>query len=400
MEEDINQQKIWTKDFIFICLANFFVFIGFQMTLPTLPLFVEKLGGNDQLIGLIVSIFTLSALLIRPWVGHALESKGRRFIYVTGLVIFVISVGSYAFLSSIALLFIMRIIQGLGWGMSTTAGGTVATDLIPKKRRGEGMGYFGLSGNLALALGPSFGLILVSFIDFSYTFALAAIGGLLALGFALVLHYRPVAKVTEPHRKWDVYEKTALKPASLMFFMTMCFGGIASFLPLYANQKGIGGIEWYFIVYAIALMASRTFSGRLYDLKGHQAVFIPGAVLIIAAMLCLAYLGSFFYLILGAVLFGLGFGAIQPAMQAWAIEAAPMNRKGMANATFFSFFDLGVGFGALFFGFIASHFGYGNIYVTAACSVAISVLLYLFYLYRDHKHDKKRMKVKRAVIGS
>jgi MFS family permease len=149
---DLKQEndKIWTKDFLFICIANFFVFIGFQMTLPTLPLFVEKLGGSDQLIGIVVSIFTLSALLIRPWVGHALESKGRRFVYLVGLGIFVVSVGSYAFMSSLILLFLMRIIQGLGWGMSTTAGGTVATDIIPKKRRGEGMGYFGLSGNIAL----------------------------------------------------------------------------------------------------------------------------------------------------------------------------------------------------------------------------------------------------------
>jgi len=391
-----EKPRIWTKDFIFICIANFFVFIGFQMTLPTLPLFVEKLGGSDQLIGMVVSIFTLSALLIRPWVGHALESKGRRFIYLVGLGIFVVSVGSYAFLSSIVLLFLMRIIQGAGWGMSTTAGGTVATDIIPAKRRGEGMGYFGLSGNLALALGPSFGLVLVSIIGFSYTFLLSALGGLLALIFASMLHYKPVDKNAVAHNRWDVLEKTALKPASLMFFMTMCFGGIASFLPLYAEEKGIGGIEWYFIIYALALMLSRTFSGRIYDLKGHQAVFIPGAVLIIAAMLSLSYLGSFLYLILGAILFGIGFGAIQPAMQAWAVEKAPMNRKGMANATFFSCFDLGVGFGALFFGMIASHYGYADIYLVAASSVVVSVILYLIYLVRDNRQKKVKQRLTQA----
>ncbi|MGV3489189.1 MAG: MFS transporter, partial [Tuberibacillus sp.] len=324
---------------------------------------------------------------------HALESKGRRIVFLLGLGIFVISVGSYAFLSTIFLLFVMRIIQGLGWGMSTTAGGTVATDIIPAKRRGEGMGYFGLSGNIALALGPSLGLVLVSMIDFSYTFLLAALGGLLALIFAAMLHYKPVEKNLPPHNKWDIVEKSALKPATLMFFMTMCFGGIASFLPLYAQEKGIGGIEWYFIVYAIALMLSRTFSGRIYDLKGHQAVFIPGAVLIIAAMLCLAYLGNFMYLMIAASLFGFGFGAIQPAMQAWAVEKAPMNRKGMANATFFSFFDLGIGFGAFFFGIIANHFGYAGIYITAACSVVISILLYLVYLVRDNNQKNTKVPV-------
>jgi MFS family permease len=139
----IGKEKIWTRDFIFILFANFFIFLGFQMTLPTIPLFVEKLGGNDQLIGFVVGIFTFSALLLRPFAGHALESRGRGFVYIFGLCIFIFSVGSYAFAMSILFLFVMRIVQGVGWGYSTTASGTIATDLIPPKRRGEGMGFFG-----------------------------------------------------------------------------------------------------------------------------------------------------------------------------------------------------------------------------------------------------------------
>src|SRR5699024_12094289 len=138
----------------------------FQMTLPTLPLFIKDLGGSEQFIGIIVGIFTFSALLFRPYAGHALESRGRQFVYMTGLIIFVLSVGSFAFVTSIGFLILMRIVQGVGWGFSTTATGTIATDLIPPKRRGEGMGYFGLSGNLALAMGPTLGLALVGKISF------------------------------------------------------------------------------------------------------------------------------------------------------------------------------------------------------------------------------------------
>ncbi len=155
-----EKEKIWTRDFVLICLANFFVFLGFQMTLPTIPLFVERLGGNDQMIGMVVGIFTFSALIIRPFAGHALESKGRGFVYLIGLAIFVVFVGSFGFVMGFALLFLLRIIQGIGWGFSTTASGTLATDIIPAKRRGEGMGYYGLSGNLAMAFGPALGLTL------------------------------------------------------------------------------------------------------------------------------------------------------------------------------------------------------------------------------------------------
>jgi len=379
-----KKERIWTKDFILICFANFFIFLGFQMTLPTIPLFVEHLGGNDQLIGLVVGIFTFSALLLRPYAGHALESKGRSFVYIVGLAIFVISVGSFGFATGMFMLFFLRIIQGVGWGFSTTASGTIATDIVPASRRGEGLGFYGLSGNLALALGPSLGLALSGVISFKALFFVCAGLGLLALFMASKIHYKEVEKNTVPvlHAKWDIYEKSAIQPSMLLFFITVTFGGIATFLPLYSAQKGVAGIEWYFLIYALFLMVSRTFSGQLYDRKGHQAVFIPGAAMILIAMFLLAWLPNSLILYIAAAFYGLGFGSIQPALQAWAVEKAQPNRKGMANATFFSFFDLGVGIGAIVFGQIGHIFGYSSIYITSAISVFISILLYVFLLLK------------------
>ena len=138
-----KSEKIWTRNFLFILISNFFIFLGFQMTIPTIPLYVEKMGGNEQLMGLVVGIFTFSALLIRPYAGLAVDSKGRKKLYLFGLAVFVISVGSYGLIQSLLLLFMMRIVQGLGWGFSTTASGTIVTDLVPPRRRGEGMGISG-----------------------------------------------------------------------------------------------------------------------------------------------------------------------------------------------------------------------------------------------------------------
>lgn len=380
-----KKEKIWTRDFILICLANFFIFLGFQMTLPTIPLFVEHLGGNDQLIGFVVGIFTFSALLLRPFAGHALESKGRKFVYLFGLAIFVLSVGSFGFAMSIAFLFALRIIQGVGWGFSTTASGTIATDIIPPKRRGEGMGYYGLSGNLALAFGPSLGLALSGVLSFKLLFFICAGLGIAAFLLSSNIHYKKVEKSASSAGtvKWDIYEKSALPPSLLLFFITVTFGGIASFLPLYTAQKGITGIQWYFLIYALALMLTRTFAGKLYDKKGHQAVFIPGAILIVLAMILLSWLPNTYVLFIAAFLYGFGFGTVQPALQAWSIEKAPKNRKGMANATFFSFFDLGVGVGAMAFGQIGHLFGYGSIYKTSAVSVVLAIVLYLFILRKE-----------------
>lgn len=384
--------RIWSKDFIIICLANFFIFLGFQMTLPTLPLFVKELDGSDQMIGLIVGIFTFSALLLRPMAGHMLETKGRKFVYLLGLSIFVISVGSYAFIASIWLLIIMRVVQGVGWGYSTTATGTIATDLIPPKRRGEGLGYFGLSGNIALAFGPSLGLALYGKISFTWLFIIAASLGLVAFILSNFITYKPVKQTDDKReatkRKWDIFEKSAIKPSVLLFFITLTFGGIATFLPVYTEQENIGGIEIYFLLYALFLLISRSFSGRLYDRYGHIVVFLPGTLMIFIAMLLLMWLPNAMALFVAASLYGLGFGSIQPALQAWAVNNAAKERKGMATATYYSFFDLGIGIGALVFGQIASLSGYSEIYLTSAVSVSIAMLLYIFLLFFDRRKNK------------
>jgi MFS family permease len=202
------KEKIWTRDFILILFANFFIFLGFQMTLPTIPLFVEELGGNDQLIGFVVGIFTFSALLLRPYAGHSLESKGRGFVYLLGLAIFVVSVGSFGFATSIAFLFVMRVIQGVGWGFSTTASGTIATDLIPANRRGEGMGYFGMAGNLAMAFGPSLGLAFTGMISFKQFFLICAGFGLIALMLSSRVKYKKVdQRQGKPPANWIYMKK-------------------------------------------------------------------------------------------------------------------------------------------------------------------------------------------------
>lgn len=386
-----QQQKIFSRDFVFIWLANFFVFLGFQMTLPTIPIFVNELGGSDQLIGIIVGIFTFSALLFRPYAGHALESKGRGKVYLFGLLLFVVSVGSFGFITSMGMLIVMRIVQGIGWGFSTTASGTIATDLIPPARRGEGMGYFGLSGNLALALGPALGLTIAGTISFTFFFLICAVLGLIAYLLALNIGYKKVEDSldnTKPAR-FDVLEKTAINPSILLFFITLTFGGITSFLPLYAAEKDIAGIQLYFITFALFLMLSRLFAGRLYDKKGDIFVIPPGTLLIFIAMLLLSWLPNMTMMIFAGALYGLGFGSVQPALQAWAVDKAPQNRKGMANATFFSFFDLGVGIGAMLFGQLAFMFHYGIIYIVAAGSVLLSLLYYVFLVATGRRALRK-----------
>ncbi|WP_028391920.1 MFS transporter [Bacillus cihuensis] len=382
-----GKDKIWTRDFIILCIANFFIFLGFQMTLPTIPLFVEYLGGNDQIIGIVVGIFTFSALIVRPYAGQNLETKGRKLVFLFGLSIFVVTVGAFGYMASIFMLFALRVAQGIGWGFSSTASGTIASDIIPASRRGEGMGFYGLSGNLALAIGPSLGLVLAGKLSFQTLFLLCGALGLGSVALATAIRYKkgdkPAVKTTS--RTFDIYEKTALQPSTLLFFITVTFGGIATFLPLYSMKQGVTGIQWYFLIYAIALLFTRLYAGKLYDTRGHKFIYIPSALCIFIAMLLLAWLPNNIVLYTAAIFYGLGFGTVQPALQAWSIEKAAQHRKGMANATFFSFFDLGVGIGAITFGQIGYLFGYRSIYLTSALSIFISMIIYLYFLKKNER---------------
>lgn len=389
-----DKPRIWTRDFIIIVFANFFIFTSFQMTLPTLPLYVQEISNSNTWVGLIVGIFTFSALIIRPFGGNLLDTSGRTPVFLGGLLILVISLYSLAISTTILLLVIVRVVQGVGWGLSNTASGTIASDLVPKERRGEGLGYFGLSGNLALAIGPAFGLFLVNHIEFSTLFMICGSLTLLALILALNIKYKKAAPVTKtdyegktlPKERMKFFEKRALPASSLLFFITFTFGGIATFLPAYSFQQGLPSyaIQLYFVIYAISLVATRLFAGRIYDRRGLAIVFIPGSVMIIIGLIFLAILQNEMFLYIGAIFYGLGFGTIQPALQASAINTTPPEKRGMANATFFSAFDLGVGLGAMTFGLVAEFIGYSSIYWISATSAALALGLY-FILRLNNK---------------
>ncbi|MFD2830286.1 MFS transporter [Corticicoccus populi] len=387
-----QQSRIWTKDFTMIVIANLFIFLAFQMSIPTLPLYVREIGASERFIGLVVGIFTFSALLVRPKAGQWIDSKGRAPVFLIGLIILTLSTYSLAVSFTILILLVVRVVQGVGWGLSNTASGTVASDLVPRDRRGEGLGYFGLSGNIALAIGPALGLFLVDYISFQWLFVICGILTMFALLLALTVKYPKLEVHSDDDEKYEVapprfdfVEKKALPASTLLLFITLAFGGIATFLPAFTFERGFEShyIQIYFVIYAFALLITRLFAGQLYDRKGLTIVFVPGAVSIIIAMILLAQLWNPAMLFTAAVLYGLGFGSIQPALQAWAVNSAPNNRRGMANATYFSAFDLGVGCGAILFGFVAEVFPYSMIYYLSAASVTVALILFIIMRSRN-----------------
>ncbi|MEW6426127.1 MAG: MFS transporter [Bacillota bacterium] len=370
-----DQEKFWTKNFLLICFSSLATFMGFQMLMSTLPVYVDFLGGKESEIGLVIAFFAISAVIIRPVAGKTVDTYGRKGIYLLGLLVFTLSCLSYNWTDTIPLLLLVRFLHGFGWGISSTAAGAVAADVIPKQRLGEGMGYYGLAATISMAVAPATGLYLMN--EFSFPVLFYASTGLATLAFLLgtLIHYRkmPAARA---ETKGALFEKNAFRPSLVNFFIAMSYGSVVSFIVLYAAEKGIANIGVFFTVYAVTVTLTRPFSGMLVDRKGYDVVVYPGLLAIAAAMLLLSraeYLGMF---LLAGVFYGIGFGSVQPGMQALTVRNVAFHRRGAATGTFFSALDLGIAVGALLWGAVSQAVGYSQMYLLTTLPVLVALILY------------------------
>lgn len=368
--------SIWTRDFILISAASLFISLAFQMLLPIMPVYAENLGGSATAAGLVIGIFTFSAVIIRPITGRLLDAYGRKGIYLTGLVLFAVCVIAYNWAPSIILLLVLRFIHGFGWGTVSTANSTVATDVIPQSRLGEGMGYFGLTNTLSMAIAPTLGLAILNGYGMGAVFSSSALAVLLCLVISLFIRYQKPEQNLQVKRA-GIIEKTAVFPGLTIMLVTMSYGAVVSFIALYAGQRGITNIGPFFTVYAIALFISRPIFGRLSDRKGHAIAVIPGILGVVITMLVLYFAQSLTMFCVAGFIYGLGFGAVQPALMALAVRNVPPARRGAANATFFMGFDIGIGLGAIIWGAIAEITGYQTIYLLAVIPVVIAFFIYI-----------------------
>ncbi len=386
-----TESPLWTRAFILTTLSNLFLFTSFQMLIPTLPIYVERNGGDELAVGLVIGIFTVSALLTRPFAGKALDTLGRRKVMVIGLIIFILSMAGYYWVTTIFLILSLRVIHGVGWGITTTTFGTVISDIIPPERRGEGMGYYGLSSTLAMALAPLFGIWLMEKSGFGWLFFLCTLLAIFSFLISQTIHYPDVpasASVEENKQRSkldDLLEKKALFPSFLAMMLGVTYGGIVTFITLFGQEAGIVNVGWFFLANALMVMLVRPIAGKLFDRRGHVWILLPGAFFTIAGLLLLSYSSSVPSLIFASLFYGIGFGAIQPTLQAWTINRVAVNRRGAANGTFFSGFDLGIGAGAMALGFVAKSASYAAMYRVSIIFIVLYLITYIFYLLKQKK---------------
>ncbi len=372
----MEKQPLWTKSFILMTGVNLLLFCGFQLLLPTLPLYAKSLGGADAIIGWVTGAVTVSSLLVRPVSGLVLDKLGRKWVLLVGVGLMVLIPLAFLWTSSVWALILVRFLHGIGWGAASTAANTIATDIIPKQRFGEGMGYFSLSSSIAMALSPGVGLMLYGASGMNSVLLLAAT--LAAAALAVSFFFRagkPEASPSLPSRSAP-YEKSSIAPSVVMFFVSATYGSITGFLSLYAADRGILNIGVFFTVYAASLLLFRPVSGRLTDRFGFSRVIYPGLAILVIALIVLSFANTLPYFLLCAALYGIGFSAVQSSLQTMAVIRAPKERRGAANATFFTGFDGGIGFGAVIAGVLVSIAGYANMYLLFSLFLVAAAILF------------------------
>lgn len=378
----MNKSKLWTCNFTIITITNLFMFFAFQLFPSALPPYLKSLGASDNLLGWLQGIMTIATLLVRPFAGLALDRYGRKGIFIAGLVGMLLTTAAYRFFPIVSIIFVIRFVHGMMWGVSNTACSTVASDNIEKSRFSESMGYFSLASSIAMAVSPAVALSLGMQTNILMALAFLSITTILAF---LIKYQKPQMEHTK--KRMSPYAKESILPSTIMLLFTITFGAIITFIALYAAQKSIEGIGLFFTVYAVAMLVTRPFLGKLIDHKGFGAGIWPGVIMVSAALILLSVGDSLVTFLICGVIYGIGISAAQSSLQTMAIINVPKDRTGAANATFFTGFDGGIGIGAVLAGFVSTIFGYGGMFGFTAIFPILAGVLYYFVTLR-HKNGQ------------
>ena len=372
----MSGNKLWSKNFILIILINFLVFMNHLMILATFPFYIEKLGGSEAMAGLAAALFSIVAVLCRPFIGWMLNSGKRRVILVIGLLGMLLMPIGYLLLSVLYLAFICRMLHGAALAFSNTSTATIATDTIPRSRFAEGMGMFGLATALATACAPALGLALMDRLGFGALFLVGAGCAALSLVFLALMKLPKAEEKKVPLRFRDLLDKDAL-PASvtaLVFMFT--YGALENFTAKFAAEQGLPSGGLFFTIMAIVILLTRLVAGKVTDKHGESFFAYSCNLAMLAAFLLMGLVPNAFTYLLAAVLSGFGFGGLEPALQSMAVAIAPSERRGSANSTFLCAYDIGIGVGGGIAGSLISGLGYGKMFVLMSAFNILAVLIY------------------------
>lgn len=391
-----KQEKLWNSNYLKVWIANFMIFFSFMLLTPLLPLYLkETFAADKQTIGMVLSGYTLLALLIRPFGGFFVDSFPRKKVLLICYGLFTIFFGGYLMAGSLLLFTLVRTLHGAPFGASTVANSTVAIDVLHPTRRAEGIGYYGLSNNIASAIAPALAIYILNIThNYQLLFWLAFLTSAIGLGINATLKLNP-RELIKDKPKISLDRFFLLKGWSeglSMICLSFSYGVTATYVAIYGKEtlNISGGSALFFMLLSLGLILSRLVGSRTL----RQGKITQNASVGILISLCgylmfallqnpIGYYGS-------AFIVGLGNGHMWPAYQTMFLNLAPHTQRGTANSSILISWDIGVGLGILVGGVIAEHFGYQQAFIASAFVNLVGILIFFGYAKKDFLKNKLR----------
>ena len=381
--------RLWNRNFTLLTFSNFLMSSAYYSLISTLPVYISsELHALNSIVGLVMASYLVSSVLIRPFCGYSLDRFGRKTIFISAVILYALIFNTYLIVWTIPVMILVRFSHGLTWGVTTTSNSTIAIDIIPYEKRGQGIGYFGVSTTLGMVLGPVIGSYVFQLGGYSAMF-LAGFGlGLISAVLAASVRYPafvPVKNI-QPFGLKQLFEPTTLLLCLNLFLIMITYGGLLSFIALYGKEIGIHNASGFFLVYAIGIISARFSSGKVFDRNGPKKILLPCLLLLIIGFPVLALVKNPAGFYGSAIILGFGNGVVFPTFQAMTNNMVPQNRRGIANSTLFTAVDLGMGTGMILVGGISQKFSLSAAFMT--CSV-IAVVALAFFLVYSAAHYRK-----------
>ena len=395
-EQTEVKEKLWNSNYTKVWIANFMIFFSFMLLAPMLPLYMsDTFDANKDIIGIVLSGYTLTALLIRPFSGFLVDSFPRKKVLLICYFLFFIFFAGYLAAGTLLIFAIVRTLHGAPFGATTVSNSTVAIDVLHPSRRAEGIGYYGLSNNIASAIGPSVAIWIhevTGSYDLIFLLSLLFAGIGFAINSTLKLKPRDIVQ-DKPKLSFDrFFLVKGWSEALAMVCYAFSYGVIATYIAIYGKEElGItGGSGVYFILLSAGLIMSRLIGNRTLREGKIVRNASLGICVSVVGYLVFAALHNPVGFYASALIIGLGNGHMWPAFQTMFINLAPHTQRGTANSSILISWDIGVGLGILVGGVFVEHFGYHSAFWAAWILNAVGVIFYFAYVQNNYLKNRLR----------
>lgn len=353
-------KKVWTTNFVLLVLGNFLLSIAFYFLITVLPVYlVDEIHFSKSDAGIILSAYIFTAVLVRPFVGPFIDTYGRKTVYLSALTLFAILFPAYSIATSYIPLVVLRIMHGVSWGILTTAGNTLAMDLLPEKKKGEGMGFYGLAFTLAMAIGPFIASFVLNIGNFGILFVAAGILAFCGIGTILMIEFPKNERKRAFSLKLlrDFIAPQTYRYAVILILIMLPYGALLNFASLFCLEMIPGKTYIFFLSLALGLTISRLFAGKIFDKRGYFELLIFSFSFIAIGLPIFVFLNNPFYLALSSIIIGIGYGISFLILQLVINQVLPTEKRGTANSIFLTALDIGIAGGTVLMGLFSDIFG-------------------------------------------